>query len=152
MNPASRHLRAFDNRNRALVAPQSGLLALSYFNVLRLRAGESLTLTVPGCELLCVALAGAADVSVAGQAFEDVGRRAGIWDGPADSVYCGTHSPVTVRARHDARPSHATRALGSALLRHARRFRPRPRRHVGGGDPLRRPLGTTHPRRPVGGA
>ena len=101
MNPASRHLRAFDNRNRALVAPQSGLLALSYFNVLRLRAGESLTLTVPGCELLCVVLAGAADVSVAGQAFEDVGRRAGIWDGPADSVYCGTHSPVTVRARRD---------------------------------------------------
>jgi 5-deoxy-glucuronate isomerase len=84
-----------------LVAPQSGLLALSYFNVLRLRAGESLTLTVPGCELLCVVLSGAADVSVAGQAFEDVGRRAGIWDGPADSVYCGTHSPVTVRARRD---------------------------------------------------
>jgi 5-deoxy-glucuronate isomerase len=97
----SRHLRAFDNRNRALVAPQSGLLALSYFNVLRLRAGESLTLTVPGCELLCVVLAGAADVTVAGQAFENVGRRAGIWDGPADSVYCGTHSPVTVRARRD---------------------------------------------------
>ena len=74
-----RLLRACDNRNQPLVQLRDGALELSYFNVLRLRAGESLTLTVPGCELLCVALAGAADVSVAGQAFEDVGRRAGIW-------------------------------------------------------------------------
>ena len=31
-NPASRHLRAFDYGNRALVEPRSGPLALSYFN------------------------------------------------------------------------------------------------------------------------
>ena len=97
----SRLIRAHDNRNAALVEPPSGRLALSYFNLLRLRAGEVHTLTVPGCELLGVVLSGAADFTVGGCEFQDVGRRAGIWDGPADSVYAGTGSPVTVRARRD---------------------------------------------------
>ena len=71
---------------------------MSYFNLLRLRAGESVTLDVPSCELLCVVLAGRADIAACTQEFKNVGRRADIWDGPADSVYCGTCPRVTVRA------------------------------------------------------
>jgi 5-deoxy-glucuronate isomerase len=94
-------LRASDNRNGPLVEPGAGPLALSYFNLLRLRAGQSVTLDVPSCELLCVVLAGRADVAACAQEFKDVGRRADIWDGPADSVYCGTCPRVTVRALRD---------------------------------------------------
>jgi 5-deoxy-glucuronate isomerase len=94
-------LRARDNRNLPLVEPGTAPLALSYFNLLRLRSGESVTLEVPECELLCVVLSGRADIAAGGQEFKAVGRRADIWDGPADSVYCGTSPRVTVRASRD---------------------------------------------------
>jgi 5-deoxy-glucuronate isomerase len=94
-------LRASDNRNAPLVEPGNGALAFSYFNLLRLRAGQAATLDVPGCELLCVVLAGRADVAAGAQEFKNVGWRAEIWDGPADSVYCGTCPRVTVRAVRD---------------------------------------------------
>jgi 5-deoxy-glucuronate isomerase len=94
-------LRASDNRNRPLVEPGKGGLALSYFNLLRLRAGESHTLAVPNCELLCVVLSGQAEIAAGGTSFDRVGHRANIWDGPADSVYCGTCPRVTVRALRD---------------------------------------------------
>jgi hypothetical protein len=74
---------------------------LSYFNVLRLATGETHTLNVPRCELLTVVLSGAADIVVGDQEFKNIGRRVGIWDGPADSVYCGTGASVMVRALRD---------------------------------------------------
>jgi 5-deoxy-glucuronate isomerase len=94
-------LRARDNRNLPLVEPGRGALALSYFNLLRLKAGESLTLEVADCEVLCAVLTGRADIAAGAQEFKSVGRRATIWDGPADSVYCGTCPRVTVRAARD---------------------------------------------------
>jgi 5-deoxy-glucuronate isomerase len=98
----SRLLRARDNRNLPLVAPGDGAATqLCYFNLLRLRAGEAHTLEVPGCELLCVVLSGRADIAAGGTTFELIGRRAHIWDGLADSVYCGTSPRVTVRALRD---------------------------------------------------
>ena len=81
-----RLLRARENDNQPLVQLRDGVLALSYFNLLRLRAGEAHTLEVPGCELLCVVMTGQAEIVADGTAFERVGRRATIWDGPADSV------------------------------------------------------------------
>lgn len=96
----SRLLRASDNQNRPLVEPLVGRLALSYFNLLRLNAGDSYTLDVPQCELLCVMLSGQAEIAAGGTSFR-VGGRAGVWDGPADSVYCGTCPRASVRALRD---------------------------------------------------
>jgi len=92
------HLVARDNQGVPLVEPGSGVLSLCYFNLLRLRAGATHALSVDGCELLCVVLSGCADIDVGGQSFARVGRRADIWGGPADSVYCGTGQAVTLRA------------------------------------------------------
>jgi 5-deoxy-glucuronate isomerase len=94
-------IRARDNRNAAIVEPGRGTLMFSYFNVLRLRAGEAVTLDVPQCELLCVVLSGRADIAACAQEFKNIGRRTDIWSGPADSVYCGTCPRVTVRALRD---------------------------------------------------
>ena len=96
-----RLLRARNNQNQPIVSPRGEVTQLSYFNLLRLRAGEIATLEVPGCELLGVVLSGRADIAVGAQEFSGVGRRANIWDGPADSVYCGTGAKVTVRAGCD---------------------------------------------------
>jgi len=99
-------IRARDNRNEAIVEPArdgrgKSAATLSYFNLLRLRAGEAKTLDVPSCELLCVVLSGRADIAACAREFKKIGRRADIWDGPADSVYCGTCPRVTVRALRD---------------------------------------------------
>lgn len=94
-------IRARDNRNAPLLEPGPRDPGLIYFNLLRLRAGEAATLDVPRCELLCVVLSGRADIAACAQEFKNVGHRADIWDGPADSVYCGTCPRVTVRALRD---------------------------------------------------
>jgi len=94
-------IRARDHRNSPIVEPGRGDLMLTYFTLLRLAAGEAKTLDVPSCELLCVVLSGRADIAACAQEFKNIGRRADIWDGPADSVYCGTCPRVTVRALRD---------------------------------------------------
>lgn len=94
-------IRARDNRNTPIVEPGRGDLMLTYFNLLRLSAGQAATLDVPSCELLCVVLSGRADIAACATEFKNIGRRADIWDGPADSVYCGTCPRVTVRAVRD---------------------------------------------------
>lgn len=94
-------IRARDHRNQPLVTPGDGPLALSYFHLLRLQTGESHTLDVPRCELLCVVLAGQAEIAAGGTSFSRVGRRTDVWEGPADAVYCGTCPRVTVRALRD---------------------------------------------------
>jgi 5-deoxy-glucuronate isomerase len=94
-------LRAFDNGNRPLAEPGSGPLSLVYFNLVRLQAGASHTFSVPDCETICVVLSGQADIAAGAQKFQHVGRRADVWSGPADSVYCGTSARVTLRALRD---------------------------------------------------
>jgi 5-deoxy-glucuronate isomerase len=94
-------IRARDNRNAPLVEPGRGDATLTYFNLLRLNAGQAATLDVPRCELLCVVLSGRADIAACAQEFKNVGRRADVWEGAADSVYCGTCPRVTVRALRD---------------------------------------------------
>lgn len=94
-------IRARDNRHAPLVEPGRGDATLTYFNLLRLGAGEAVTLDVPRCELICVVLSGRADIAACAQEFKNIGRRADVWDGPADSVYCGTCPRVTVRAQRD---------------------------------------------------
>ena len=91
-------IRAAQHRTGPIVEPGAGTLTLSYFSVLRLAAGETRTVEVPGCEVLAVVLSGRADVAACAQEFRNVGRRTDIWEGPADSVYCGTCPRVTVRA------------------------------------------------------
>src|SRR4051812_25706428 len=94
-------LRARDNRNAPLVEPGRGPLELCYFNLLRLSAGQSHTYEAAGCETLCVVLSGRADIAAGAKEFKGIGRRANIWGGPAESVYCATSSRVTVRAQRD---------------------------------------------------
>lgn len=91
-------IRARDNRHAPIIEAGAGDATLTYFNLLKLHAGEAVTLDVPRCELLCVVLSGRADIAACAQEFKNIGRRHDIWDGPADSVYCGTCPRVTVRA------------------------------------------------------
>lgn len=94
-------IRAADHRESPIVEPGAGTLTLSYFRLVRLDAGQGYTIDAPQCELTCVVLSGRADIAACAREFRNVGRRADIWDGPADSVYCGTCPRVTIRAVRD---------------------------------------------------
>ncbi len=86
-----RLIRHRDNRNQPLVRPGDGL-ALSYFNLVRLHAGAVHREEANGCERLAVVLSGNAEIRAGDHSFADVGQRADVWSGKADSVYAGTGS------------------------------------------------------------
>jgi 5-deoxy-glucuronate isomerase len=94
-------LHARDNRNSPIVEPGRDGITLSYLNLLRLESGMAHTVEAPSCELLCVVLSGRADIAAGAREFKNVGRRADVWGGPADAVYCGTCPRLTVRALRD---------------------------------------------------
>jgi 5-deoxy-glucuronate isomerase len=93
------HIRASANHNQPIVAAGQSPTDLCYFNVLRLREGQSTSIAVPGFETLFVVMSGRADVAVGSRLFQGVGQRADIWSGKADSVYAGTGEEVVVSAR-----------------------------------------------------
>ncbi|QYM79155.1 5-deoxy-glucuronate isomerase [Horticoccus luteus] len=96
-----RIIRAQDNRNEPLITPGRHGATLSYFNLIRLAAGQSHTYEAADCETICVVLSGRAEIAAGGQTFGGIGERADVWSGPADSVYCGTSARATVRALRD---------------------------------------------------
>jgi 5-deoxy-glucuronate isomerase len=93
------HLRARPNGNQPIVAAGQTPTDLCYFNLLRLREGQSTRIAVPGFETLFVVMSGRADLAVGSRVFEGVGKRADVWSGNADSVYAGTGEEVAVTAR-----------------------------------------------------
>lgn len=81
-----KHVRDRDNANRAIVADDPALPHV-YFNLLKLKPGESLEQVLPQHESVYVVLSGTADILVDGERFAAVGKRRDIWSGEADSVY-----------------------------------------------------------------
>jgi 5-deoxy-glucuronate isomerase len=94
-------LRRRDNGNEPIVTPASGVLASTYFNLVRLDAGGEYRARLDRIETLYAVLSGRLDVEVGGTAFRDVGQRADIWSGPADSVYAPAGAAVRLRATAD---------------------------------------------------
>ena len=113
--------------------PGRDVLQSVYFNLVRLRAGESYTARLPGIEALYVVLSGRCDIIVDGAPFHGVGQRVDIWSGQADSVYAGAGAEVRVLAATATKPSSELAVAGgthcddkhsdAAVPRHARRSR-----------------------------
>jgi 5-deoxy-glucuronate isomerase len=94
-------LKAYDNKNQAIVPGGEGLLPLTYFNILKLNKGDSYTLKLPGFESVWVVASGNVDLRAGSDRFKDIGRRKNIWDGQADSIYVGQGHECKVTANMD---------------------------------------------------
>jgi 5-deoxy-glucuronate isomerase len=92
-------VRARQVDNRPIVSAGAAPMDLCYFNLLRLADGEQIRIHEPGFETVFVVLSGRADIVVGDEKFAQVGRRADVWSGPADSVYAGNGPAVVVTAR-----------------------------------------------------
>lgn len=126
------HIPPHDNRNQPIVGADHPLVPLTWFNILRLAPGDSLTSHVPGYETCIVPATGTVDVSVEGETFAGIGQRtANVWDGEPEGVYVGAGVPARITctrgpaevfvagARHDTvLPAFAVRAVDIDLVQY----------------------------------
>lgn len=88
------HIPHHNNHNQAIVDRNDSKVPLCYFNIVKLKKGETFTSQVDAYETCLVPATGSIDVSVSGQKFDAVGKRNHIWEGDPEGVYV----PVGVKA------------------------------------------------------
>jgi len=91
-------IRAFDNKNEPILAGNQPVERI-YFNLVRLMAGETYRYCIPEFESVVVPMAGTCDLAADGESFPNLGHRATVWDGNADSVYVGPSADVAIVAQ-----------------------------------------------------
>jgi 5-deoxy-glucuronate isomerase len=69
------HIAPHDNQNRAIVDMNDALVPLVYFNIVRLKAGETFDYRTPGYETCVVPATGTVTVETAGETFAAIGHR-----------------------------------------------------------------------------
>jgi 5-deoxy-glucuronate isomerase len=88
------HIPHHDNQNQPIVDRNDNKVPLCFFNIVKLKKGESFNSQIEGYETCIVPATGSVDVHVQGQSFEQVGKRMHIWQGEPEGVYV----PVGVEA------------------------------------------------------
>lgn len=96
------HIPPYDNKNEPIVPAGGETVPLNYFNIVKLKAGESFGYDVPGFETCIAPATGTIDVSVGGFEAKDLGGRGvDVWDGEPEGVYVPTGATATFNARTD---------------------------------------------------
>lgn len=96
------HIPPFDNRNRPIVDINHDLVPLNYFNIVKLKAGESFEYRLAEFETCIVPATGTISVETAGQTFKDIGKRGkDVWDGEPEGVYVPTDTTARIYAHTD---------------------------------------------------
>ncbi|MFN0116646.1 MAG: 5-deoxy-glucuronate isomerase [Paracoccaceae bacterium] len=89
------HIPPHDNANRPIIDAGHPLVPLTYFNIVRLRLGESFPYAVPGYETCVVPATGTVRVEVGGESHNGIGNRGrDVWDGEPEGVYVPTGMPA----------------------------------------------------------
>ncbi len=97
------HIPPHDNQNKPIVDADNALVPLNYFNIVKLKRGESFDYSVPGFETCVVPATGTVDVDVDGAVFERVGNRGtDVWDGEPEGVYAPVGAKVRITCVSDA--------------------------------------------------
>ncbi len=97
------HIAPFDNQNKPIVDAGHDLVPLNYFNIVKLRKGETFEYAVPGYETCVVPATGTVDVEVDGASYPDLGLRTeDVWDGDPEGVYVPVGAKVRITCKTDA--------------------------------------------------
>ena len=82
------HIPPHENFNRPLVDLDDARVPFNYFNIVKLKRGETFDYRTPGYETCVVPATGTVDVEIEGERFERVGSRSlDVWDGEPEGVY-----------------------------------------------------------------
>ena len=96
------HIAPFDNQNRPIVDIDDPTVPLNYFNIVKMKKGESFQYQVPGFETGIVPATGSVDISVEGVSFAAIGKRGiDVWDGEPEGVYIPSGASVTITCVSD---------------------------------------------------
>ena len=68
-------IKSYQNNNKPIVDGSSDCLSISYFNLIRLKAGEKHETFMGNYESVWVIMSGNCDISVDGESFEKIGKR-----------------------------------------------------------------------------
>jgi 5-deoxy-glucuronate isomerase len=85
------HIAPHDNQNQPIVDADHPLVPLTYFNIVKLKKGETFAYQVPGYETCIAPATGSVTIEVGGQRHEGIGNRTkDVWDGEPEGVYVPT--------------------------------------------------------------
>lgn len=91
------HIAPHDNANTPIVDADHDLVPLNYFNIVKLKQGESFDYAVEGYETCVVPATGTVDVEVDGTSYDGIGQRTeNVWDGEPEGVYAPTGAQVRI--------------------------------------------------------
>lgn len=97
------HIAPYDNANTPIVDVDHDLVPLNYFNIVKLKAGDTFEYDVAGYETCVVPATGTVDVDVEGAVFSQIGNRGvDVWDGEPEGVYAPTGAKVRLSCTRDA--------------------------------------------------
>lgn len=97
------HIAPHDNANQPIVDADHDLVPLNYFNIVRLKKGESFDYAVEGYETCVVPATGTVNVDVQGITYDGIGQRTeNVWDGEPEGVYVPTGAHVRITCTTDA--------------------------------------------------
>ena len=96
------HIPHFDNRNEPIVDRHDPDVPLCYFNILKLKKGETHTSQVAGYETCLVPATGSINVCVNDQTFDAVGKREHIWERDPEGVYVPVGAAAQITCISDA--------------------------------------------------
>ena len=94
------HIPPHDNGNKPIVDVDHPLVPLNYFNIVKLKPGETYDYRLEAYETCIVPATGTVTVETAGETFADIGHRGeDVWDGDPEGVYVPTGSEARITAR-----------------------------------------------------
>ncbi|MEM6382785.1 MAG: 5-deoxy-glucuronate isomerase [Pseudomonadota bacterium] len=97
------HIPPHDNQNKPIVDADNEVVPLNYFNIIKLKKGESFGYAVPGYETCVVPATGTIDVTVGGFEAKAIGNRViDVWDGEPEGVYVPSGSEARLSCVSDS--------------------------------------------------
>jgi 5-deoxy-glucuronate isomerase len=110
------HIPPHDNRNRPIVDVDDARVPLTYFNIVRLKAGGTFDTCVAGYETCVVPATGTVTVETMGETFAGIGNRgADVWDGEPEGIYVPSGAPARITALTDTETFVAGARFGETL-------------------------------------
>jgi 5-deoxy-glucuronate isomerase len=110
------HIPPHDNGNKPIVDVDHPLVPLNYFNIVKLKPGETYDYRLEAYETCIVPATGTVTVETAGETFADIGHRGeDVWDGDPEGVYVPTGSGARITARTETEVFIAGAKFATAL-------------------------------------
>ena len=96
-----KHIEPFDNKNKAIIGEDNGIVPLCYFNNVHLTKGETFEYSLQNYETAIVMACGTCHIKVDDHEFDNIGKRTSVFDGDPASVYAPVGSLVRIECLSD---------------------------------------------------